>query len=250
MIGIIIQARTGSTRLPNKMLLPFYDNKGLLEILVTNLINSDLNIPIVLATTNLSTDDKLADIAKRNKTLVYRGSENDVLDRFLQASIKYDINKIVRICADNPFLDMFFLKNLIEKFSENDCDYWCYALSDYTPSIMTHYGFWAEGVTRESLIKINKYTKEKFYKEHVTNYIYNNKNLFNIYYELIDSFIEKQKDIRLTIDTIQDFNIAKIIFNKLYDNKNTIKLFDVVNYIMKTGIYQQLMIQEILQNKK
>ncbi|MDB4710952.1 hypothetical protein OAF16_04405, partial [Flavobacteriales bacterium] len=103
--GIIIQARTGSTRLPNKIILPFYKEKGILELIVER-INKYTDIPIVVATTKNPKDDAIVKIASKNGVGCYRGSENNVLSRFIETAKKNNFKNIIRICADNPFLDI------------------------------------------------------------------------------------------------------------------------------------------------
>ena len=176
MIGIIIQARLGSTRLPEKMILPFYKNKGILEILIEKIKLSFPNIPVILATTDNANDDRLALLGEKLKILVFRGEEQNVLKRFIDAALKYDIDKIIRICADNPFLDMLYLKNLIKEYDDSSYDYISFKTSRDLPTIKTHYGFWTEGVMLTALKKIKKLTGEKIYLEHVTNFIYSLKS--------------------------------------------------------------------------
>lgn len=247
-LGIIIQARTGSTRLPNKMVLPFFENKGILEILLQRLINADMGVQIIVATTTNAKDDIIADVAKKHGCIVYRGSEENVLSRFVEASAENKIDRIIRVCADNPFLDISFLRKQIESFSSNN-DYVCYALSDGTPTILTHYGFWAEGVSLKALEKVQKMTSEKKYMEHVTNYIYNHPNDFDIKRIYIPKEIEKRK-IRLTIDTQKDFSLAQVIYRQLFDPKNDINATNVIKLVEKNTEWLKQMNEEINKNIK
>ena len=97
MLGIIIQARLGSTRLPNKMLMPFYEQKGILELLIKRLQNEFNHIPIVVATTNKYQDVKIIELCKRLDVHSFAGDENDVLERFIRAGDYYQFDKIIRI---------------------------------------------------------------------------------------------------------------------------------------------------------
>ncbi|HNX57329.1 MAG TPA: hypothetical protein PKO30_17160, partial [Prolixibacteraceae bacterium] len=81
-LGIILQARTGSTRMPEKVILPFFEGKSILDLLIEKV--KKLGIPAVLATTVNPSDDRICDLAARHDFPVFRGSENDVLDRFIQ----------------------------------------------------------------------------------------------------------------------------------------------------------------------
>lgn len=250
MTGIIIQARTDSTRLPKKTIIPFFKEKGILETIITRIKEANLNIPIVLATTTNPTDDLLEEIALKQEIPTYRGSEHNVLDRFIRASEKHGFNKILRICADNPFIDITALDKQIKTFKKMNVDYWCYALSDNTPTIKTHYGFWAEGVKVSALKKVTEYTDEKLFLEHVTNYIYSNPNRFSIHFQSIEKAIEQEKNIRLTIDTENDFKLGQKIFRNLHELEIPATAINVLEYIKQNPVYFKSMKNEIKKNTK
>lgn len=249
-IGIIIQARTGSSRLPQKMTIPFDEEKGILETILIRLKQSDFRLPIIVATTTNVLDNVIERLALRNKLLIFRGSEDNVLDRFINTAEHFGFRKIIRICADNPFLDLEALAWQINSFIESPVDYWCYSLSDKTPTIKTHYGFWAEGVTISALKKIAVTTNKKLFQEHVTNYIYTHPESFKIHYEEIDRSIEKEKNIRLTIDTKEDFLLAKKVFIELKQRNIPFKAEKIISYIKGIPEYMELMKNEISANIK
>ena len=120
--GIIIQARTGSTRLPNKIFLPFYKEKGILELIIDRIKNS-IDLPIVIATTEKSKDDKIVELAGEKEIACFRGSELNVLNRYIKTAEKFNFSNIIRICADNPFLDIEDL--IVLSKQENSFDYSC-----------------------------------------------------------------------------------------------------------------------------
>lgn len=248
MIGIIIQARSGSTRLPNKMLLPFYENKGLLEIIILKLKSEINNIPIILATTDTEKDQGLSDLGEMLQVKVFRGNEMNVLKRFISAAQQNNITKIIRICADNPFLDMKSLKYLIEEFQRSDEDYISFQTKTGIPSIKTHFGFWAEAVTLEALIKIENSTNEQIFLEHVTNFIYTNKTLFRQKFFTIPTYIE-ENNIRLTVDTKKDFELSKIIYEEIKKN-NLTEILQIVDFISKREDWMLQMGSEIKKNSK
>jgi spore coat polysaccharide biosynthesis protein SpsF len=111
-IGIIIQARTTSTRLPNKVVMPFYDKKSIIEILIDR-ISAIHNYPIVLATTSNISDDVLINVAKSKGVQTFRGDEHNVLQRFIGCAEQYAFNSIIRVCADNPFLDVQLIEPMV-----------------------------------------------------------------------------------------------------------------------------------------
>ena len=230
--AIIIQARTGSTRLPSKMILPFFGDKGILGILLSGLRQCGLTDRVIVATTTNSRDDVICDLAGRDGIKCYRGDEDDVLNRFIQAAEHYNVSKIIRICADNPFLDLRSLDELIRIGENTDADYVSYCTSDRIPTIKTHYGFWAEYVTLAALKRVVQQTGEKTYHEHVTNYIYTHPSCFKIELTPIPADLE-HRTIRLTIDTLADFQIQQKIFEEVFHADPDFGLSDVVSYLDK-----------------
>lgn len=250
MLGIIIQARLGSTRLPNKMILPFYEDKGVFEVLIKKLKISFPIMPIILATSTNPIDDVLVNICKKHSINFYRGSETNVLQRFIDTAKQYNITKIIRICADNPFLDIQGIKNLVLKFEAiSDLDYCSFKTSKGTPSILTHYGFWAEAVNLKALLRVNDRTDNTHYLEHVTNFIYSNPELFKLDFLPIPKEIEKKINIRMTLDTESDFILLKEIYKESLNN-NLTKIDDIVNYVSENDIWTEKMKQQIEKNTK
>lgn len=246
-ISIIIQARTGSTRLPNKIIKPFYKDKTLLDIIIYRL--KEIDIPIIIATTENEKDDEVEEIGLNNKVNVFRGSENNVLSRFIEAAEKFKTDKIIRICADNPLLDMDSLSYLKNEFLTSDVDYWCYSTKDKTPTIKTHFGYWGEGVTLSALKRIQSLTSDRLYIEHVTNFIYSHPDLFKIHLEQINSLIE-QNNLRLTIDTYNDFKLVKEIYSKLLSENIKITALNTSEFVSQNNEWLEIMQNEINQNKK
>ena len=122
-LGIIVQARMASTRLPGKILKDFYQGHTILDIILQKLHRIP-NAVVVVATSTNEADDILAAHLEAKGERIYRGSENDVLQRFIDAAEKNGINGIVRICSDNPFLDIKGLLQLAQAARENtEADY-------------------------------------------------------------------------------------------------------------------------------
>lgn len=247
-MAFIVQARIGSTRLPKKMILPFYNGKGILELLIQKLKIHFPSIPIVLATTEEENDTTIAELGKKEKIKVFRGSEKNVLERFIKAAEKHKISKIIRICADNPFLDMKALQILIEKFDHAQLDYLAFCTSDGKPSIKTHFGFWAEGVSLNALKKVRHQTESPIYLEHVTNFIYEKKNGFKLKFIRIPSEVEIF-DIRLTVDTQEDFEITKEIYAKSQE-KGISGTKEIVKFVSSNYDWMCRMQNQIERNEK
>ena len=140
--AFVVQARLGSTRLPGKILKPFYGNQSILDLMVHKL-SAISNIPVIIATTNSVINEPIEKKALALGVKCFRGEENDVLKRFIDVAEYFDIQGIFRICSDNPFLDVHAARQLVEIAMKSCNDYISFDI-DGTPSIKTHFGFWGE----------------------------------------------------------------------------------------------------------
>ena len=122
-LAAIIQARSNSSRLKNKMSLELSHNKKIFEWVLIRAIRSKKIKNFILATTNNKRDKILIKIAKKYNLKIFKGKENDVLNRFYECSKKFKIDNIVRICADNPLIDSDELDKLVNYFSKHKPDY-------------------------------------------------------------------------------------------------------------------------------
>ncbi|WP_312751065.1 cytidylyltransferase domain-containing protein [Epilithonimonas hominis] len=247
-LGFIVQARLGSTRLPNKMKMPFYENISIPEIIISKIKERFPKADIILATT-INEKDNYFDRLTRNLGIkIFRGSEENVLKRFIDAAEFNNIKKIIRICADNPFLDINELDVLIS--SIDDSEYISFKVNG-KPSILTHFGFWAEYITLDALRKIEVSTNESHFKEHVTNYVYSNPDKFKIkFINPMDEVIGRE-NIRMTIDTSDDFKNLAFIYKQLkarYPDNFGIK--EIINFLDENPEMLNLMSQQIEQNSK
>lgn len=250
MVTFIIQSRMGSTRLPGKLLLPFYGEKTILDILLDKLCRIE-RADVIIATTDNPADDPIEDRARQLGVKCYRGSENDVLARFIEAAKCYGAEKIVRVCSDNPFIDLNSMQRLVDVADTSNADYISFSVNG-TPSILTHYGFWAEYVSLRALQAVRERTNESFYHEHVTNYIYKHPSEFTIEWLDVEEEISNHKDIRLTIDTEIDFRNASKLFEALCGEKEGLHpdAKEVVKYIEENPEFLLLMKEEIRKNEK
>jgi len=247
-LGIILQARTGSTRMPEKVILPFFNEKSILDLLIEKV--QKLDVPAVLATTVNPSDDRICELAARHNFSVFRGSENDVLDRFIQAARQFRFDKIIRVCADNPFLDLAKMETLIEAFDKSDADYLSFQLAGNKPSILTHFGFWTEAVRLNALEKAQQLTNEKLYHEHVTNYIYGHPEVFNVQFIEADPLVFSRTDIRMTLDTPEDFQVQQQIFATISKENPNFGIPEIVNWLDQHPEILEVMKNEIEKNQK
>ena len=248
-IGIIIQARMGSTRLPGKILKPFYGGKTLLETLLENLHKVN-GVKVIVATSVNKNNDQLESFLRERNELVYRGSENDVLDRFIKAAEENNVEGIVRICSDNPFMDWQGVAKLVEKAKTSDADYIGFRINE-KPSILTHFGFWGEYVTLNALKRVYSTTDLGTpAHEHVTFHVYKHPEDYKCEWIAGPDFLEGRDDIRLTIDTPDDLQNALKVYSDLKSKDDNFTLKDVVEYLDTHEEIKQSMIKNIFQNKK
>lgn len=248
MIATIIQARLGSTRLPRKILREFYDGMTLLETVINNL-SKVKDTPIIVATSVNPNNDELETFLTERGITVFRGSEDDVLSRFIGAAEANGVSGIVRICSDNPFLDWHGVAELIDKAQASNADYIGYRIND-TPSIKTHFGFWGEYVTLAALKRVAATTDDKPAHEHVTIHIYTHPEEYKCEWIDCPDFLQGRNDIRLTVDNPEDFENAQGVFKALYESNPDFGLADVVKYIDEHGELLASMKQMIDNNKK
>lgn len=213
--GIILQARTGSSRLPSKVVMPFYQGKAIIGVLIDRLKDNGRDNPVVLATSTAPGDELLCKLAGKMGIDCYRGPEQDVLGRFIMAAEKYGFSRIVRICADNPFLDVEGTMDLLDRDEDPPYDYIAYRTVGDIPSIRSHLGLWGEVVQLDALKRVRALTGESLYHEHVTNYIYGYPDEFRIRWVEAPISVYGRKDIRLTIDDETDFNMAKELIGEM-----------------------------------
>ena len=202
----IIQARTNSVRLPNKI---FYKINGipLIEILYKRLKKSKELDMIVIATTKNS--KKLIHFLKKKKIKYFIGSENNVLNRYYKTAKKFEADTIVRITADGVLADPKLIDEFIRKFNKKKIDY----LSNQQPTSYPD-GLDIEIFNFESLKYANFHAKKEYDKEHVTSFLQNNKNLkkYNITHKV------NLSQIRLTLDELEDYETLKDIFKFFKSN--------------------------------
>jgi len=202
LIGVIIQARMGSTRLPAKVLKNI-GNKNLLEHILFRLSKLKYNVKVVIATSDLAKDDMVENFCKEKDIKCFRGSEQNVLERYYLCAQENNFEHIIRLTGDNPFVDIEELDNLIKLHITSKADY-------SRSFVSLPKGVGTEIFTFEALEKSYKYGDKENHKEHVNEYIEENEDRFKI----VDLEVKGEKnrpDISLTVDTEEDYKKACFI---------------------------------------
>ncbi len=204
----IIQARMGSKRLPGKMLMKLGD-EYIIYWVIKRLLRCKKIDQLIVATSKNIIDDDLTKACDKIGIPVFRGSESDVLGRFYELSKEYNSDIIVRICADNPFIDSFEVDKLIDFFVKNKCDY----SFNHQNKLNNNYadGFGAEIFTKNTLSYLNSVCKDISIREHVTLHIWKNLDDFNVKYFKAAKELS-YPELTFDIDTEQDYEkLSKLI---------------------------------------
>lgn len=223
-IVAIIQARMGSTRLPNKVLMKINGHTMLEEVIRRTKTIKGTDEVIVATTENLK-DEKIVSLCKKLKIKVFRGSEDDVLDRYYQCARLVKADVIIRITSDCPLLDPKTVAGGLELFLKTNADYVSNALKRTYPR-----GLDFEIFTLNALKKAAEVGKESTDREHVTPYIYSNPKIFKISH-LTNS--KNYSKYRLTVDTQIDLELVREIFKALDKNSKVFGLKEIINFLEK-----------------
>ena len=226
-ITVIVQARCGSLRFPDKI---FKKNKKRLYSNRIFIFQDSLNQKKInnffLATTKNKSDDKLCNLFKDSKVKIFRGDENNVLSRYYKIAKQNKSNIIIRITGDCPFVDYRiidkFINKILSKKGKTKFDYVSNTLNYTYPD-----GFDVEVFNFKSLELAYKNAVTSHDKEHVTPYIKRNKSIKKFNFRLSKNL----SHIRLSVDQKEDLNLIKKILNEL--KINNFKLEDVLNFLNK-----------------
>lgn len=197
MIGIVIQARMGSTRLPGKIMKKI-GNYTLLEHIINRVQTVKVPNKIVIATSDRIEDDYVEEFCLQKGIVCFRGSESNVLERYYMAAKQYSFQHIVRLTGDNPYTDVEELDNLINLHINSQ--------NDFTESFSNlPIGVGAEVFSYSALEQDYFNATLPHHFEHVDEYILENLSEFKAgILEVIEK--KKRPDIRLTVDTQEDYD--------------------------------------------
>lgn len=227
MITCIIQARMGSTRLPGKIMEKINEDNKVIDFVVNQLKFCKTIDKIIVAIPDLSKDDITQKHLISRKIQVFRGSSNNVLDRYYQCAKQESSSIIVRITADNPLIDPEIVDKVVIKFVENKYDY----VANTHPRTFP-YGTETEVFSFDALKTAWKETQEDFDREHVTPYFYKNPDRFRIGNVVQE---EDQSNYSWTVDYKENLEFVRNIVNKI--RKEPILTKDIIELLNKTQIF-------------
>ena len=221
-----IEARMNSSRLPGKILLPLA-GKPSLERLVERARKSKKVDEVVVATTVSASDDAVEQWAQKAGVSIYRGSEEDVLLRVLEAARAYRGDVIVELTGDCPLIDPTMIDSLIEMYQNSDFDYVSNVLERTYPR-----GWDVQVFARKILEEVNLSTNDLADRENVSLYIYEHPERFKL------GGMKAPKelygpDIRICVDTLEDFQLVEAVYNALYFKNSDSTAYDVMDFLKK-----------------
>ena len=233
---IFLQCRLNSTRLPKKAIKIIY-NKKMIEHCIIRLKKCKNIRYLILCTSTNKENDILIKIAKKYNIKYFRGSENNVLKRFYDCSLYFKSKNIIRCTGDCPLIDPILIDKLIEEFNIKNYKHLNFRNKDITRNYNFPDGFDAEIFTFNVLKEAYLNDKTKFSKEHVTPYIVKKyaKNYFIIPSIKIYNKINLN-NFHFSVDTENDLEKIRNIFNKLYPLNSEFGLYDILDFLNKNEI--------------
>lgn len=216
---IIVQARMTSTRLPGKVLLPLA-GKPMLTRLVERLRRASESDAIVVATTTNASDEPIVDLCRQLAVASHRGSEHDVLSRYADAARAHNADAVVRVTSDCPLLDPALVDLVIRAHAEGGSDY----VSNMLPPTWP-YGMAVEVFSADALFEADREAKQVSEREHVTPFLYWHPERYRL------RNVASAHDLsgyRWTVDTPQDYELVRLLFESLYPTRPAFSLNDVL----------------------
>jgi spore coat polysaccharide biosynthesis protein SpsF len=220
----IIEARMTSTRLPGKIVRPIL-GRPVLELLIERLRRARRLNHIVVATTSNPSDDGVEELTRRVGVGCFRGSEEDVLDRVLQAAHAAGADVIVEITGDSPLIDPAIVDLVFEVYQANRFDYVSNALKQTFPI-----GLDTQVFSTAVLDQVAQLTNDPTDHEHVSLYIYEHPERFSLH-NVESGLPDKYWNLRLTLDTLEDLALIRAIYEELYPKNPSFGLRDILELL-------------------
>ncbi|KGK86068.1 glycosyltransferase family protein [Clostridium sp. HMP27] len=220
---VIIQAHMASTRLPGKVMKTI-QNKEILLHVYERCLKAKTADKVVIATSTNKENDEIEHFCNKHNIECFRGAESDVLDRYYQCAKLYNPNIIIRVTSDCPILEPKLIDYWVNNMFIDGVEF-----IEEEKELFT--GFGLDIFTYRALIKMKKNAVTDKQKEHVVGYYYDNKHKFtHKIYPLSVELKYLYKNYRLTIDTKEDFDLIKEIYDKFYIDEY-VDLKQVMDYL-------------------
>jgi len=243
--GAIIQARTSSTRLPHKVLmeLPYGSGITVLQQVIRRLKKSKKLDDIIIATTTDLADEKIMKISEKENVKRFKGSMDDVLERYYLAAKESELDTVVRVTSDCPCIDPEVVDLTIEKHINAKADFTSNILSRTFPR-----GLDTEVLSFRTLETAHLQANQKFEREHVCPYIYrSHPTSFKIVSVEAPANL-KADDIRLTLDTKEDYALLCLIYDHLFYKNKFFTTEDII-HLFRRKPWIKCINEKIIQKK-
>lgn len=224
MVLALVQARVSSSRLPQKVLKLILGAPMLLRQ-IERIQRSSLIDRLIVVTSTDESDDQIASLCKENNIEVFRGSLQDVLDRFYQAAIRIKPEHIIRLTGDCPLTDPILIDQVISFHLSNNNDYTSNVLQPGFPD-----GLDVEVFRLSCLEQAWEQADLQSQREHVTPFIYQHPDLFKI-----GSFTNSidLSELRWTVDEVLDFKLVSAIYEAIYPANPAFTTDNILEFLNK-----------------
>ena len=220
---VIMQARMGSSRLPGKILMPLGDTDVLSYDVARCRKIKDVS-EVIVATSTLAQDDVIAAWCEEHHVTYFRGSEDDVLERYVQCAKMFKPDYVMRVTSDCPFVDYEMASEMVELMAQQRKD--VMLLEGGLPR-----GLAVELIAYEALLRIDEVGKEPRHREHVTYYAYEFKEQFDTVTYTVPAN-RQAMELRITLDTEEDY--AVLVEVAKHFNNPLVSSVKVINYLKAT----------------
>jgi spore coat polysaccharide biosynthesis protein SpsF len=223
-IVCFIEARMRSTRLPGKVLMPIL-GKPMLELMIERLRRARTLDGIVVATTDGEADQPIADLAERLGVGCFRGSEDDVLGRVLGAARAYGADVIVETTGDCPLHEPALIDKVVSDFRMGGADFVSNILPYSTPR-----GTDCRVFTTDALDEIDRTSDDPADHEHVSLHFWEHPEKYRLR-NVVTELPAEATELRLTVDTPEDFELVRRVYESLYPANPQFTLWDVLELL-------------------
>ncbi|HOU40583.1 MAG TPA: glycosyltransferase family protein [Promineifilum sp.] len=222
----VVQARTGSTRLPNKVLRPLAGSP-LLVRMVERVRAARLAGTVVVATTTAPDDDPIADLCRAEGWPCFRGDPLDLLDRHYQAGLAYGATAVAKIPSDCPLIDPAIIDRVLGHFLDHPGAF------DFVSNL--HPASYPDGndveiMTLDALATAWREATRPLEREHTTPYLWENPDRFRLGNVLWETGLDYSKSHRWTIDYEEDYQFIRAVYEALYPANPRFGLGDILAY--------------------
>ncbi len=219
----------GSSRLPNKVLMPLA-GKPLLLRMYERVAASKYSGEIIIATTAVKSDDEIEKLCKENNIKFFRGNQTDLLDRHYQSAKIFNADAVVKIPSDCPLIDPKIISKVIKYYLDNSEKF------DYVSNL--HPATYPDGndveiMSMEVLEKAWKEAERPFEREHTTPYFWENPDIFKIGNVEWETGLDYSMTYRFTIDYLEDYSFIKKVYDELYEQNNIFGLTDILDLLKR-----------------